>query len=465
MKPFMDADFLLTSETAKVLYHNHAAKQPIMDYHNHLSAKEIYEDKRYANLTEIWLGGDHYKWRQLRTNGIDERFITGDASAEEKMEAYAKTMPYLLGNPLYHWTHLELQRYFGIHETLNSSNWKTIYETCNALLAKPEYSARGLLKMMNVELACTTDDPKDDLFYHLALKNEGYEVKVLPTFRPDQAVHIEKAGFAHYIQALGEVVNRPLTTVQDLVAALIERLDFFVSAGCVISDHGLDEMLFAVGSEADVQAVYEKGLAGASLSHHEKSIYKGYVLTHLGRAYANRNIAMQLHLSPMRNNSKRRFDELGADTGFDSINDAPVAQTLSAFLDALDQTNELPKTVLYTLNPRDNEVLATMCGNFQDGITPGKIQFGTGWWFNDQKDGMERQMEALCQLGMLSRFVGMLTDSRSFLSFPRHEYFRRILCEKIGKLVENGEYPNDLVTLGEIVENISYYNIKNYLGV
>ncbi|MGL5978238.1 MAG: glucuronate isomerase [Erysipelotrichaceae bacterium] len=465
MKAFMDEDFLLSNETAKRLFHQHAAKMPIYDYHNHLSAQEIYENKQYQDLTEIWLGGDHYKWRQLRTNGIAEHLITGDASPEAKMEAYAKTMPYLLGNPLYHWTHLELQRYFGIYETLGPKNWRDIYNTCNSLLAKPEYRARGLLKQMKVELACTTDDPKDDLRYHLALQAEGYDVKVLPTFRPDAAVHIEKPGFVAYIAALSQVVARELSDIDDLLGALIERLDFFVSAGCVITDHGIDEMLFEKATQAEVNDIYHRVLRYEPITKQEVAKYKGYLLVGLGKAYAQRNLVMQLHLGPMRNNSARRLEALGPDTGFDSINDAPVAQALSNYLNALDQENQLPKTILYTLNPRDNEVLATMCGNFQDGITPGKIQFGTGWWFNDQKDGMERQLEALAQLGMLSRFVGMLTDSRSFLSFPRHEYFRRILCNKIGCLVEAGEYPNDLEILGEIVEHICYYNIKQYLNM
>ncbi len=465
MKAFMDADFLLENEVAKILYHNYAAKMPIVDYHNHLSAKEIYENKQYANLAEVWLAGDHYKWRQLRTNGINEKYITGDATSEEKMEAYAKTIPSLIGNPLYHWTHLELQRYFGVKTPLTFNNWQDIYHEANAALKQENFRARGLLEMQNVESLCTTDDPKDNLEYHKALKAEGYKIKVLPTYRPDNAIHIDKVAFLPYLKDLGAVVGYELTSAELVVKALKERLDYFVEAGCVIADHGLDQMMYAPATLAEVEAIYQLALAKETLTPLQISQYKGYIMVELAKCYHANNMVLQLHMGALRNNSTRRLNSIGVDSGFDSINNSVNAQVLSQFLDCLDLTDQLPKTILYTLNPNDNEVLATMCGNFQDGITAGKIQFGSGWWFNDQKDGMERQMEALMQLGMISRFVGMLTDSRSFLSFPRHEYFRRILCNKLAKLVVNGEYPWDEATLGQIVQDICYYNAKNYLEI
>lgn len=463
MKPFMDKDFLLESETAKFLYHEVAATLPIIDYHNHLSAKELYENKQYANLAEVWLGGDHYKWRQLRTNGIDEAYITGNTAPLEKFKAYASTLQYLIGNPLYHWSHLELQRHFHIYEPLTLANHEAIYEKCNALLQTKEYGARGLVEQMRVTHMCTTDDPIDTLEYHKALKAEGYAVQVLPTYRPDRAIHLDKAGYVDYMKQLGEVVGYELQSIDDVEQALQERLHYFIEAGCVISDHGLDQMEYALATKEAVNEIYQKAMKQEVITKEEQAVYKGHILVFLGRLYAKHNMVMQIHVGALRNNSTRRFKTLGADTGFDSINDSKLAQPLSMFLNALDVSNELPKTILYSLNPNDNEVIATMCGNFQDGITPGKIQFGSGWWFNDQKDGMERQMEALMQLGMISRFVGMLTDSRSFLSFPRHEYFRRILCNKIGHLVESGQYPNDQGILKEVIENICYYNAKNYL--
>lgn len=464
MKKFMDEDFLLESETAKVLFHNYAKKMPIVDFHNHLSCEEIYENKQYRNLTEVWLTQDHYKWRQLRTNGIPESIVTGNCSDDEKYAAWAKTVPSLIGNPLYHWTHLELKRYFHIDDVLNEKTAADIYEKCNACLQTKDYFARGLLEQMNVEVLCTTDDPCDDLRYHKALKEEGYQIKVLPTFRPDNAVHIEKPTFCAYIEKLATCVGSELRNVQDVVTALKQRLAYFIEVGCVITDHGLDRVLYENATFEEANAIYLKGLNKECLNVDELRKYKGYVLHELGIEYAKQGLVMQLHMGTLRNNSTRLFNQLGADSGFDSMNDHAIAEDLSRFLDSLDKEDALPKTILYTINPKDNEMLASMIGNFQSGI-PGKVQFGSGWWFNDQKDGMERQMEALMQLGMISKFVGMLTDSRSFLSFPRHEYFRRILCNKIANLIESGQYPNDIEYVGQMIKNICYHNSKNYFGL
>lgn len=465
MKPFMDEDFLLDTETAKTLFHSYAEQMPIFDYHNHLSAKEIYEDIRFENIAQAWLGHDHYKWRAMRTNGVEERYITGDASDEEKFEKWAETVPYLIGNPLYHWTHLELQRYFQITKTLSPKTADEIYKTCNAMLQSKEMSVRKLLENSNVYALCTTDDPVDDLKYHRLLKESDFSVKVLPAFRPDRAVHIEKDGFADYIALLEEAVGSSIRSVSDLSAALRKRMGFFHEVGARVSDHGLDEMLYLSCTEEEANQVFEKGLAGEPLSRDELRRYKGYLLTELGKEYHRLGWVMQLHIGPMRNNSTRKWKEAGADIGCDSMNDGQLAQDLSRFLDALDVQNQLPKTVLYCLNPKDNEVLASMAGNFQDGGIPGKIQFGSGWWFNDQIDGMKRQLEAVSQMGMLSRFIGMLTDSRSFLSFPRHEYFRRILCNKLGDLIESGQYPAEIEFVGKIVQDICFYNAKNYIAL
>ena len=440
MKKFMDKDFLLETETAKVLYHDHAAKMPICDFHNHLNVQEIYEDKVFNDIGEIWLGGDHYKWRALRTNGIQEEYVTGKkVSFQEKFSKWAETIPYTFGNPLYHWTHLELQRYFGIEEPLSPKTEKEIYEKCNQMLNTKEFSVRNLLRMMNITVLCSTDDPADDLRYHKALKEDGFEIQVLPTFRPDKALGIDKADFAEYIAKLSEV-------------------------GCRVSDHGLDENLYIKASEEEVDAIFKKALAGEKLTAEEIKKFKGNVLVFLGSHYHKRNWTMQLHIGAVRNNSTRMFEKLGPDAGFDSIDDICYAKELSALLNAMDYNAELPKTILYCLNAKDNEMLASMAGNFQDGSCKGKVQFGAAWWFLDQKRGMEAQLDVLSQIGLLSAFVGMLTDSRSFLSFPRHEYFRRILCNYIGNLVENGEYPADMEFLGQMVENICYNNAMEYFG-
>lgn len=463
MKKFLDNDFLLETETAKRLYHEYAENMPIIDYHNHLSVKEIYENKKFSSITEAWLAFDHYKWRMLRVNGVAEEYITGNKSPKEKFDKWAKTVPYTLGNPVFHWTHLELRRIFGIEEILSPKSADFIFQRCNELLKKDDFSARNLIRKSNVHVLCTTDDPKDDLAYHKALKDE-FEVKVLPSYRPDKALHIEKDGFASYINDLGKIVGYKLESYSLLKNALIERLDYFCEAGCKVTDHGLDEMLYADAFESEVEEIFIKGLNGEKLSKEELRKYKGNLLNILGKEYNKRNLVMQLHIGPLRNNSTRGFEKLGPDAGYDSINDLNIAYDLSKFLDSLDKIDKLPKTILYNVNAKDNDVMSSMAGNFQDGKTPGKIQFGTGWWFNDQKDGMEKQMESLAQIGMLSRFIGMLTDSRSLLSFPRHEYFRRILCNKLGNLIESGQYPDDIGFVGEIVKDICYNNAKEYFG-
>ncbi len=450
---FIHDDFMLHGETAKRLFHNFAKELPIIDYHCHLVPQTIAEDYQFRNITDLMLGGDHYKWRQMRSNGVDEKYITGDAPDREKFQKWAETMPYLVGNPLYHWTHLELKRYFGIDKTLNPDTAEEIWNTCNELLAKPEFSARNLILKSNVEVICTTDDPMDDLRYHKKLREEKFPVKVLPTFRPDKAVNIDKETFLPYMEALG------VTTYDALVKTLEEKIDFFHENGCRLSDHALDAIPYATG---DAAQVFDKVMAGKAITKEEADCFKTAVMMVCARKYTALGWAMQLHIGAMRNNNTAMYKKLGPDVGFDSINDLCIAEPLSRFLDALDAEDNLPKTILYTLNPKDNYVLGTMLGNFQKAPTAGKIQFGSGWWFNDQRDGMESQMKALANLGSLGRFVGMLTDSRSFVSYPRHEYFRRILCNLIGGWVDKGEYPDDDTALKMIIEGISYYNAKNY---
>lgn len=466
MKPFMDNDFLLESETAVKLYHDYAKDMPIYDYHCHLNPKEIAEDKKFKNITELWLGGDHYKWRAIRSNGIDERYITGDAPDKEKFLKWAETMPACIGNPLYHWTHLELRRYFGINELLSPDTAESIWEKCNELLQKDEFSARGLIRRSNVKVICTTDDPVDSLEYHkLIAEDSSFEVKVLPAFRPDKSFNIDKSGFSEWLEKLGKVVGYEIISFQDLKKALADRLEFFHKAGCRISDHALDPIAYVEGSEEEASRILASALSGSPLDPRDIAKYKTQVMLFLGRQYARLNWTMQLHISTIRNNSIRMMKLLGPDTGFDCIGDWNIAQPLAGFLGKLDETDELPKTILYSLNPKDNEVIGTIMGCFQGGGFPGKIQFGSAWWFNDQKDGMERQMLALANLGLLSRFVGMLTDSRSFLSYTRHEYFRRILCNILGNWVEKGEAPDDMKLLGKMVQDICYNNAKGYFGI
>ena len=449
---FINDNFMLKTEAARKLYA--AVKDlPIIDYHCHLSPKMIAEDYKFRNAFDLFLGGDHYKWRQMRTNGIDEEYITGGADEYEKFKAFARTMPYLIGNPLYHWTHLELKRYFDIDETLSEESCERIWNKVNECLLKPEFSAQNLIKRSGVEIICTTDDPIDTLEYHALLKD--FSTKILPTFRPDKAVEIGKQTFIPYIQAVGA------TSYDQLEKWIVERINYFDSFGCRLSDHALEYVPFAIG---DANAAFDKRMAGEELTAEEIDAFKTAMLKVCAKEYTRLGWTMQLHIGALRNNNRKMYDKLGADTGFDSINDLAIAEKLSAFMDNLEYDDCLPKTILYTLNPKDNYVLGTMLGNFQKAPTPGKIQFGSGWWFNDQRDGMVAQMTALGNLGMLSRFVGMLTDSRSFVSYPRHEYFRRIMCNLIGGWVEDGEYPEDYDRLYEIVRGIAYYNAKSYFN-
>lgn len=464
MKKFMDENFLLNNQTAIELYHDWAEQMPIIDYHCHLNPKEIAEDKKYRNITELWLGGDHYKWRAMRSNGIDEKYITGDASDKDKFIMWADTVAHCIGNPLYHWTHLELKRYFGIDELLSPETAEEIWEKCNEKLE--QLSARELIKTSNVRVICTTDDPADTLEYHKAIKeDESFSVKVLPTFRPDKSINIESPEFAEYMMKLGKASGIDIDKFENLKKALVSRLNFFCDMGCRISDHALQPVVYEEASDDEVNKIFAKALHKETLSATEIEKYKTRLLVFLGREYAKRGLVMQLHMGALRNNNTRMFKAVGPDAGFDSIADCVSAEALSRLLDTLDTTDELPKTILYCLNPGDNEMIATLMGCFQGSTIPGKIQFGSGWWFNDQKDGMIKQMTALANLGLLSRFVGMLTDSRSFLSYTRHEYFRRILCNLLGEWVENGEAPKDMKLLGNMVQDISYNNALRYLGL
>jgi glucuronate isomerase len=465
MKPFMDQDFLLQTETARRLYHDHAAKMPIFDYHCHLSPREIAEDKRYDNLGEIWLGGDHYKWRAMRTNGVTEDFVTGNKPWHEKFQKWAGTVPQTVRNPLYHWTHLELQRYFGIDTLLCPETAGEIFDACTAMLRTPEFSARNLMRKMNVKLVCTTDDPIDSLEYHRQIAASGFEIKVLPTFRPDKAMNLALSkDWKKYVQTLEKVSGVAINNFASLLEAIDKRHEFFHSAGCRLSDHGVAYVPDADASSAELNAIFSKAMKGDAVSPGEREKFEAVFLYEAGKMNHARGWAQQFHVGVFRNNNSRLFAKLGPDTGFDSIADYRQGPGLIRLLDRLDSTNQLAKTILYNINPCDNELMATMIGNYQDGSFPGKMQFGSGWWFLDQKDGMEKQMNALSALGLLSRFVGMLTDSRSFLSYPRHEYFRRILCNLIGNDVENGEIPADMELLGAMVENICFNNANNYFG-
>jgi glucuronate isomerase len=465
MKPFLDNNFLLQSDVAEYLYHEHAKKLPIIDYHCHLSPQEIAIDKVYDNLTQLWLYGDHYKWRAMRTNGIAEKYCTGEASDFEKFEKWAETVPYTLRNPLYHWTHLELQRYFGIGKILNTNTAKDIYDEASAKVATKDYSARNLMLKMNVETICTTDDPVDTLEQHIQIKKDGFSVKVLPTWRPDASMAVEDpASYNVYIDKLSAVSGISIHKFSALLEALRKRHDFFDVQGCKISDHGLETMYAEEYTDAEIDAVFTKVRSGKALEYIEKIKFKSAMCYEFGLMDYEKSWAQQWHVGALRNNNSRQFNVLGPDNGFDSIGDFEMGRALSHLLDKLDSNNKLTKTILYNLNPRDNELIATMIGNFQDGSIPGKIQMGSGWWFLDQKEGMIRQINALSTLGLLSRFIGMLTDSRSFLSYPRHEYFRRILCNLIATDVVNGEIPYDKELLGKMVESISYYNAKNYFN-
>lgn len=463
MKKFMDDDFVLKNETAKKLYHGYAKDMPIFDFHCHLSVEEIYNDKKFSSITEAWLGGDHYKWRLLREMGVEEKYITGDGGDYEKFLKYAEVMPYAIGNPIFHWTHLELRRYFGINDILSPKTAEKIYNQCNEKLKT--LTARKMITESNVKKLFTTDDPVDDLRFHKLLKEDpSFNVEVGPAFRPDKAINIEQPTFRPYISKLSEVSGVEINGAESLLKALTKRVDYFDEAGCVCSDHALDNVMYLPASDEDVDKIVKKALAGEALSHEEIERYKGWLLVRLGREYSKRGWVQQYHIGALRNNSERRLRLLGPDTGFDAIDDHVFAKKLSMLLDALDSTDELPKTILYCLNPRDNEVLAALMNCFQHAGVVGKIQFGSAWWFNDQKDGMERQLTALSQVGLLSKFVGMLTDSRSFLSYTRHEYFRRILCNMLGTLIEEGEYPDDIEFVGEIVRDICYNNAIKYFS-
>lgn len=465
MKPFLDENFLLKTATAQKLYHDYAKEMPIIDYHCHLPQQQIAEDKNFENLTQVWLYGDHYKWRAMRTNGVNERFCTGDASDYEKFEQWAATVPYTLRNPLYHWTHLELQRYFDVHEILNPASAKRIYDECSAKLQTPEYSVKNILRKMNVATVCTTDDPIDDLAFHQQLKDDGFEIPILPAFRPDKAMDVsDPQKFVAYAKKLEAASNISISTFDTFLAALQNRHDFFASMGCKVSDHGLEEMYAEEFTSSEIDAIFTKVYAGNALSLAEQLKFKSAMLLHFAEWDCEKGWIQQFHLGALRNNNGRMMQTLGPDTGWDSIGDFKQGRALSTFLSKLDTNNKLAKTILYNLNPADNELFATMIGNFNDGSTPGKVQWGSGWWFLDQKDGMIKQMNALSNMGLLSKLVGMLTDSRSFLSFPRHEYFRRILCNLLGDEIENGELPNDLAWTGKIVQDICYYNAKNYFG-
>lgn len=465
MKQFLDENFLLKNRTAEILYHEYAKGMPIIDYHCHLPQQQIAEDKNFENLTQIWLYGDHYKWRAMRANGIDEKYCTGNASDYEKFLAWAKTVPYTLRNPLYHWTHLELQRYFDVHEILNEHSAKKIYEECSAKLKTPEYSVRSLLKKMNVKTICTTDDPVDSLEYHLQLQEEGFEIPILPAFRPDNAMNVEyPEKFNIYIKRLESASNIAISNFNDFLFALQNRHDFFASVGCGVSDHGLEVIYAEDFTGAEIEAIFHKIHGGRILDDLEQKKFKSAMLLHFAEWDWEKGWIQQFHLGALRNNNSRLLQTLGPDTGWDSIGDFSQGRAMSKFLDKLDSQDKLAKTILYNLNPADNELMATMIGNFNDGSVAGKVQWGSGWWFLDQKDGMIKQMNALSNMGLLSKFVGMLTDSRSFLSYPRHEYFRRILCNLFGEEIENGEMPNDIKWTGMVIQDICYNNAENYFN-
>jgi glucuronate isomerase len=467
MKIFIDENFLLETKTAQDLYHNHAAKMPIIDYHCHLEPKRVADDHVFRSMTEIWLSGDHYKWRAMRTNGVDERFCTGkDTSDWEKFEKWAATVPYTMRNPLYHWTHLELKTAFGITKLLSPKTAREIYDECNEKLAQPEYSARGLMRRYNVQVVCTTDDPVDSLEYHLQTRASGFDIKMLPTWRPDKAMAVENpAHFRAYVEKLSEVSDMAILSFDDLIDALRKRHRFFEAQGCKLSDHGLEEFYAEDYTDAGIRAIFNKVYGGKTLTEEEIVKYKSAMLIVLGEMDAETGWTQQFHYGVIRNNNTRMFNRIGPDTGFDSIGEFNTARALSKYLNQLNSAGKLTKTILYNLNPCANEMIATMTGNFQDGTIAGKMQFGSGWWFLDQKDGMEKQMNTLSVLGLLSRFVGMLTDSRSFLSYPRHEYFRRTLCNLLGNDIENGLLPaSETDFIAQMVENISYYNARNFFA-
>ena len=466
MKKFLGKNFLLQNDTAELLYHQHAARMPVIDYHCHLSPADIAYDRKFENLYRIWLEGDHYKWRAMRCNGVDEQFITGGASDREKFQKWAETVPFTLRNPLYHWTHMELRNPFGIVQLLDGESAEEIWNSCNAMLAGDAFSCRGLLQKFRVEALCTTDDPADDLSHHAAIAASGFTVKVLPAFRPDKALACEQPGtYNAYLDRLGNAAGIDIGTFDALIEALRRRAGHFEGHGARLSDHGLEQMYAEPYTDSEVRAIFTAVRNGSEIDLAARLKLKSAILYECGVIYHEKGWTQQYHLGALRNNNSRMMLKHGPDSGFDSIGDFEMARPLARFLDRLDRDQRLAKTILYNLNPRDNYLLASMAGNFQDGTTAGKIQFGSGWWFLDQKEGMEWQINALSNLGLLSRFVGMLTDSRSFLSYPRHDYFRRILCNMIGRDVENGELPSDLTLLGKMVENICYFNAVKFFNL
>lgn len=466
MKAFLDeGSFLLHSKTAAQLYHGFAKDQPIIDYHNHLSPEEMANNLPYASITQLWLKGDHYKWRAMRANGIPENLITGDADDRAKFRAWAETVPFTWRNPLFHWTHLELRRYFGIDELLNSSSADEIYDRIQGLLSEPEFTPRGLLERMQVKIVCTTDDPVDDLQHHQKIRKDGWRVKLFPAFRPDKAMAVEDPlQFINYINRLERSADTDIVNFGDFLRALEKRHGYFVANGCSISDHGLEEIYAEAYTGHEIEMIFDKVRLGRLLTLQEQRQFKSAMLIHFAEWDWAKGFVQQYHLGPIRNNNSRAMQNLGPDTGWDSTGDLPQAKALARFLDRLDSNNTLAKTIIYNINPADNEVFATMTGNFNDGSYPGKIQWGSAWWFLDQKDGIVKQLNTLSNMGLLSRFIGMLTDSRSFLSFPRHEYFRRILCDLLGQEMENGELPMDMEWAGKMIGDICYNNALHYFN-
>ena len=460
---FMTEDFLLETPVARKLYHDFAEHQPIIDYHCHISPKEVYEDRKFDNITQVWLGGDHYKWRMIRTNGVPEEEVTGAASDRVKFQRFAEALPLAIGNPMYHWTHLELKRYFGVDMPLTGDTAEEIWKICNEKLQTPELSVRNIIKNSNVKMIGTTDDPADDLAFHkLIAEDASFDTKVLPSFRPDTVVNIEKPAFPDAVARLAGVCGFAINNPEDLKKALSQRLDFFCAHGCKASDHGMDAVVYRRGTAEQVAAAFEKAMERKPLTIEEIEMFRTEMLLHLGRENSKRGVVMQIHYGVQRNTNTKKFQTIGADTGFDTIAGGGDGIGLARFLDALAQDDALPKTIIYSLDPKDNELIDTIIGSFQGPECPGKIQHGSAWWFSDTKSGMENQLKSLANLSILGNFVGMLTDSRSFLSYTRHEYFRRILCNFLGKLVDNGEYPEDYKSLEKIVAGISYENAKRY---
>ena len=465
MKPFMDENFLLSTGTAQELYHNYAGKMPILDYHCHINPQEIAENRKFENITQVWLGGDHYKWRQMRSNGVDEYYITGDAPDREKFQKWAETLEKAIGNPLYHWSHLELQRYFGYYGVLNGETAEEVWNLCNGKLQQDSMSVRNLIRKSNVTLLCTTDDPVDDLKWHKAIKEDGsFDVQVLPAWRPDKAMNLDKPDYPDYLSRLSEASGVKIGTFADLKEAIALRMKYFDERGCRVSDHGLDYVMYVPASQEEMERIFAARLAGKSLSAQDIAKFKTACMLYAASQYKKLGWVMQLHYGCKRDNNTSMYKKLGPDTGYDCISNYAPADQLTDFLDAVNEAGGLPKTILYSLNPGDDELIGTVLGCFQDSDAVGKIQQGSAWWFNDNKTGMRKQMTSLANLGLLGNFVGMLTDSRSFLSYPRHEYFRRIMCELIGGWVENGEYPKDMKMLEKIVKGISYNNAVRYFG-